>query len=47
MHGLVSLLLENQIPRSVVDRMSVRSMLVATLGQVARLDLEEPCATSP
>jgi AcrR family transcriptional regulator len=46
MHGLVSLLLENQIPRSVVERMSVRAMLVATLGQMARLDAEEPCATS-
>lgn len=47
MHGLVSLLLENQIPRSVVDRMPVRSILVATLGQIARLDPEEPCVTSP
>lgn len=46
MHGLVSLLLENQIPRSVVDRMSVRAMLVATLGQIARLEPEEPCVTS-
>jgi AcrR family transcriptional regulator len=46
MHGLVSLLLENQIPRSVVDRMPVRSMLVATLSQMARLDLEDPCVAS-
>ena len=46
MHGLVSLLLENQIPRSVLDRMPVRTMLVATLGQMARLDPEPPCVTS-
>ena len=46
MHGLVSLLLENQIPRSVVDRMSVRTMLVAMLSKMARLDPEAPCVTS-
>jgi len=38
MHGLVSLLLENQIPRTLVDRMPVRTMLVATLSQVAHLE---------
>lgn len=43
MHGLVSLLLENQIPRTLVDRMPVRTMLVATLGQMARLEPQEPC----
>lgn len=47
MHGLVSLLLENQIPRSVVDRMPVRSMLVATLSQLARLEPGEPCVALP
>jgi AcrR family transcriptional regulator len=40
-HGLVSLLLENQIPRSVLDRMSVRTMLLATLSHMAHLDFEE------
>lgn len=45
-HGLVSLLLENQIPHSVVDRLSVRRLLVTTLNQVAHVDLEEQCAAS-
>ena len=39
MHGLVSLLFENQISRSLRDRLSVREMLVATLRQMARVDL--------
>jgi AcrR family transcriptional regulator len=39
MHGLVSLLLENQISRSVRDRLSVRAMLVATLNQMASVEL--------
>lgn len=46
MHGLVSLLLENQVPHSVVDRMTVRRMLVTTLNQLAPIDLEESCGGS-
>jgi AcrR family transcriptional regulator len=46
MHGLVSLLLENQIPRTVVDRMPVRTLLVATLSRMARLDPEYPCVVA-
>lgn len=46
MHGLVSLLLENQIPHSVIDRLSLRRLLITTLNQVAYVDLEERCAAS-
>ena len=46
MHGLVSLLLENQIPHRVVDRLSMRRLLVTTLNQMAHVELEEPCAAS-
>jgi AcrR family transcriptional regulator len=38
-HGLVSLLLERQIPRSVRDRLSVRKILIATLNQIAIVEL--------
>ena len=41
MHGFVSLLLENQIPRAVRAGLSVRTMLVATLNQMATVDLNE------
>ena len=39
MHGLVSLLLENQIPRSVRGRGSMRALLIDTLNQIALVDL--------
>ncbi|HEY0712067.1 MAG TPA: TetR/AcrR family transcriptional regulator [Polyangia bacterium] len=39
MHGLVSLLLEKQIPRSVRGARSTRSLLIATLNQIALVDL--------
>ncbi len=41
MHGFVSLLLENQIPRAVRAGLSVRAMLVATLNQMATVDLND------
>jgi len=41
MHGFVSLLLENQIPRAVRAGLPVRTMLVATLNQMATVDLNE------
>ena len=40
MHGLVSLLLENQISRRIVGRLSVRGMLIATLNQMTLVDLQ-------
>jgi AcrR family transcriptional regulator len=41
MHGLVSLLLENQISRRIVNRFSVREMLIAMLNQMTLVDLRE------
>jgi len=41
MHGFVSLLLENQIPRAVRAGLPVRTMLVATLNQMTAVDLNE------
>jgi AcrR family transcriptional regulator len=41
MHGLVSLLLENQIPRSVTARRPTRTLLVEALNQIALVDLRE------
>ncbi|XYI02220.1 TetR/AcrR family transcriptional regulator [Sorangium sp. So ce1128] len=38
-HGFVSLLLEDQISHTVLERFSIREMLVATLNQIARVDL--------
>jgi hypothetical protein len=38
-HGDVSLLLEDQISHTVLERFSIREMLVATLNQIARVDL--------
>jgi AcrR family transcriptional regulator len=40
LHGFVSLLLENQISRSLLDRLSVRAMLVATLNLMAKVELK-------
>ena len=39
MHGLVSLLLENQISRRIVGHRSLREMLIATLNQMTTVDL--------
>jgi len=39
LHGLVSLLLENQISRRLKDRLSVREMLIAILNQMALVEL--------
>jgi AcrR family transcriptional regulator len=38
-HGLVSLLLEDQISHTIRDRFALREMLIFTLGQVARVEL--------
>jgi AcrR family transcriptional regulator len=44
LHGLASLLLENQISSSLRARLSVRELLVATLNQVTIFDLDaQPC----
>jgi hypothetical protein len=40
-HGLVSLLLERQISHTVLDRYSVRDLLVETLNQLTTVDLRE------
>lgn len=41
-HGLVSLLLEKQIPTSVRGRVTVRQLLVATLNQITCVELRDP-----
>jgi len=46
MHGLVSLLLENQISRRIVGRLSVRELLIATLNQMTAVDLRTQLAAS-
>jgi AcrR family transcriptional regulator len=38
-HGLVSLLLEDQISHTIRDRFTLREMLIFALGQVARVEL--------
>jgi AcrR family transcriptional regulator len=38
-HGLVSLVLENQISRKIVGRLSMRELLIATLNQMTTVDL--------
>jgi len=42
MHGLISLVLENQIPHALRDRMSIRELLIATLNQITLADLRDP-----
>lgn len=42
MHGLVSLLIENQIPHSVRGHLSTRQLLVATLNQITCVELSVP-----
>jgi AcrR family transcriptional regulator len=41
MHGLVSLLLENQISSRIAGRLSVRELLIATLNQMTTVELEK------
>ena len=38
-HGIASLVLEDQVPQSILDRMSVRELLVSALNQVTRKPL--------
>jgi AcrR family transcriptional regulator len=39
-HGFVSLLLENQISHTVLDRFSVREMFIFTLNQITLIELD-------
>src|SRR5512136_3240274 len=39
-HGFVTLLLENQVSHTVLDRYSVREMFIFTLGQISRVPLD-------
>ena len=39
-HGFVTLLLENQISHSVLDRYTVREMFIFTLNQIALVELD-------
>ena len=39
-HGLASLILEGQVPHSLLDRMSVREMLVFSLNQITRVPIK-------
>ena len=41
MHGLVSLLLEKQIPSSLRSRLSIRQLLVASLNQITCIELRD------
>jgi AcrR family transcriptional regulator len=42
MHGLISLVLENQIPHALRDRLSIRDLLISTLNQIALVELCDP-----
>jgi AcrR family transcriptional regulator len=42
MHGLISLVLENQIPHALRDRLSIRELLVSALNQITLLELRDP-----
>jgi len=42
MHGLISLVLENQIPHSLSDRLSIRELLVSALNQITLMELCDP-----
>jgi len=39
-HGLVSLLLEDQLPHTVLDRFTVRAMFLFSLGQITRVKID-------
>jgi AcrR family transcriptional regulator len=42
MHGLISLVLENQIPHALRDRLSIRELLVSALNQITLIELRDP-----
>lgn len=42
MHGLVSLVLENQLPHSLGGRQRMRELLVSMLNQIALVELSDP-----
>jgi AcrR family transcriptional regulator len=42
MHGLISLVLENQIPHALRERLRIRELLVATLNQMTLTLLRDP-----
>ena len=42
MHGLICLVLENQIPHALRDRMKIRELLIAALSQIALVALRDP-----
>jgi AcrR family transcriptional regulator len=44
MHGLICLVLENQIPHALRDRLSIRELLVSTLNQITLVELRDPAA---
>jgi AcrR family transcriptional regulator len=39
-HGLVSLLLEDQLPHTVLDRFTIRAMFLFALGQITRVKID-------
>ena len=39
-HGFVTLLLENQISHTVLDRFTVREMFIFTLNQITLVELD-------
>jgi AcrR family transcriptional regulator len=39
-HGLVSLILENQISHTILDRITVREMFIFSLNQITRVELD-------
>ena len=47
MHGLVSLLLEKQIPTSLRGRHSIRQLLVASLNQIACVEVRDSARSTP
>lgn len=46
-HGFVSLILEDQISHTVLDRYSLREMLVLTLNQITRVELTPAMLPAP
>ena len=47
MHGLVSLLLEKQIPTSLGGRLSIRQLLLASLNQITCVELCDSAPSTP
>jgi AcrR family transcriptional regulator len=46
-HGFVSLILEDQISHTLLDRYSLRDLLVLTLNQIARMELTPEMFPAP